>query len=75
MATTGIEDLRPAAFPGLPGGRALWFQLYVLKDRAQVADLLDRAAAGYRVLVVTVDTWSAGTGSGTSATACRSRPA
>ena len=40
---------------------ALWFQLYVLKDRAQVADLLDRAwEAGDRVLVATVDTMVAG---------------
>jgi len=51
---------------GLPGGGAgvspaLWFQLYVLKDRAQVADLLDRAwGTGYRALVVTVDTMVAG---------------
>ncbi len=65
MATTSIEDLA-SAVSGLSGGPsgqdpALWFQLYVLKDRAQVADLLDRAGeAGYRVLVVTVDTVVAG---------------
>ena len=66
MATTSIEDLASAA-AGLPGGGppgsspALWFQLYVLKDRAQVADLLDRAwGTGYQVLVVTVDTTVAG---------------
>ena len=69
MATTSIEDLAAAAssaVPGLPGGPPgqgpeLWFQLYVLKNRAQVADLLDRAAeTGYHVLVVTVDTVVAG---------------
>jgi L-lactate dehydrogenase (cytochrome) len=68
MATTGIEDLASAVsgIPGLPDGSpgespALWFQLYVLKDRAQVADLLDRAwGTGYQVLVVTVDTVVAG---------------
>jgi len=53
MATTGIEDLAAA----VPGERDLWFQLYVLKDRARVADLLDRAwGNGYGVLVVTVNT-------------------
>lgn len=53
MATTGIEDLAAA----VPGDRELWFQLYVLRDRARVTDLLDRAwGNGFRVLVVTVDT-------------------
>jgi L-lactate dehydrogenase (cytochrome) len=44
------------------GGAAdLWFQLYILKDRARAADLVSRAAdSGYRVLVVTVDTVVAG---------------
>jgi L-lactate dehydrogenase (cytochrome) len=77
MATTSIEDLASAISgtasgtvsgdaSGLPGGGsgqgpALWFQLYVLKDRAQVADLLDRAwGTGYQALVVTVDTMVAG---------------
>jgi L-lactate dehydrogenase (cytochrome) len=64
MATTGIEDLA-SAVSGLPGpsgeSPALWFQLYVLKDRVQVADLLDRAwGTGHQVLVVTVDTVVAG---------------
>jgi len=59
MATTGIEDLA-AAVSGLPSPR-LWFQLYVLRDRAQMADLLGRAwGSGFRVLVVTVDTVVAG---------------
>jgi L-lactate dehydrogenase (cytochrome) len=68
MAATGIEELRARVsgdFPasgvaGTPGGE-LWFQLYLLKDRVQAYDLLDRAAGnGYRVLVVTVDTVVAG---------------
>jgi len=59
MATTGIEELA-GVVSGLPSP-GLWFQLYVLKDRAQVADLLERAwASGFRVLVVTVDTAVAG---------------
>jgi len=59
MAATGIEEVA-AAVSGLPSPD-LWFQLYVLKDRAQVQDLLDRAwGNGYRVLVVTVDTMVAG---------------
>ncbi|MEU4642814.1 alpha-hydroxy acid oxidase [Micromonospora sp. NPDC023814] len=37
-------------------GAAVWFQLYWLRDRALVADLLDRAhAAGCSALMVTVD--------------------
>jgi L-lactate dehydrogenase (cytochrome) len=51
MATTTIEDVAHAAQPDL------WFQLYILKDRGLTKELVDRAAtAGYRVLVVTVDT-------------------
>ena len=67
MAATGIEELRAGVagisavseVPDAPG--ELWFQLYLLKDRVQAYDLLDRAAGnGYRVLVVTVDTVVAG---------------
>lgn len=59
MATTGIEELA-ASVPGAPT-RDLWFQLYILKDRRQAYDLVDRAwGNGYRVLVVTVDTVIAG---------------
>lgn len=37
-------------------GEAPWFQLYMIKDRAYMADLLARAAAlGVKVLVFTVD--------------------
>jgi L-lactate dehydrogenase (cytochrome) len=59
MAATGIEDLAAAvrADPG-PG---LWFQLYILRDRARALDLVHRAAdSGYTGLVVTVDTVVAG---------------
>ncbi|HEX8006122.1 MAG TPA: alpha-hydroxy acid oxidase [Trebonia sp.] len=59
MATTGIEELA-AATAGL-GGPGLWFQLYILRNRARAADLVSRAADhGYRALVVTVDTVVAG---------------
>jgi len=35
----------------------LWFQLYLVRDRGRCRDLIDRAkAAGYRALMVTVDT-------------------
>ncbi len=51
MATTAIEAVAEATQPDL------WFQLYILKDSGLTKELVDRAAAaGYRVLVVTVDT-------------------
>ena len=51
MATTTIEAVAEAARPDL------WFQLYILQDSGLTKELVDRAAAaGYRVLVVTVDT-------------------
>ena len=49
-ATSSIEDVARHA-----GGR-LWFQLYVLRDKAFGAQLVKRAAvAGYEALVVTLD--------------------
>jgi L-lactate dehydrogenase (cytochrome) len=55
MATTSIEDLAAAARAA--GHDDLWFQLYMLKDAGLTRELVDRArAAGYRTLVVTVDT-------------------
>jgi len=49
-ATAGIEEIAERA----PG--RLWFQLYVLTDRAFTDALVERArAAGYEALVVTVD--------------------
>ncbi|HWG00297.1 MAG TPA: alpha-hydroxy acid oxidase, partial [Trebonia sp.] len=64
MATTGIDEVASsvAGLSGLSGlSGALWFQLYILKDRQRAYDLVDRAwSAGYRVLVVTVDTVVAG---------------
>jgi L-lactate dehydrogenase (cytochrome) len=55
VATTTIEDVAAAAQPDL------WFQLYILKDAGVTKELVDRAAAaGYRTLVVTVDTFVTG---------------
>jgi 4-hydroxymandelate oxidase len=52
LATTLLEDVAEAA-PGAPQ----WFQLYVHKDRAFTASLIERAKnAGYRAIAVTVDT-------------------
>jgi 4-hydroxymandelate oxidase len=52
LANTRLEEVAAAA----PAG-ARWFQLYVYKDRAVSANLVARAAAaGYRALVLTVDT-------------------
>src|SRR5581483_9814743 len=56
MGTVSPEDLAAA----VPGG-SRWFQLYLWRDRAKSKELLARAAAaGYRVLVVTVDVPVAG---------------
>lgn len=55
MGTTSIEDVQ-AANPGRN-----WFQLYMWKDRERSMALVDRAAAaGYDVLLVTVDVPVAG---------------
>ncbi|MCF8785332.1 alpha-hydroxy-acid oxidizing protein [Rhodococcus ruber] len=55
-ATCSIEDI--ARIDPRPD---LWFQLYVLRDRALTLDLVRRAETeGYRVLVLTVDTPVAG---------------
>ncbi len=51
LGTRSIEEVAAA------GSAALWFQLYVFKDRGLVTDLIDRASAsGYEALCVTVDT-------------------
>jgi 4-hydroxymandelate oxidase len=50
MATTSLEDVAAAAT------NPLWFQLYVQPDREFTRELVQRSeAAGYRTLVVTVD--------------------
>ena len=50
LATSTLEQI--AQVPGLQG----WFQLYFQPERAATLDLVRRAeAAGYRVLVVTLD--------------------
>ena len=55
MATSTIEDVAESTWPDL------WFQLYILQDDGLTKELVDRAAAaGYRVLVVTVDTFVTG---------------
>ena len=52
LSTTRLEEVAAAA-PGAPR----WFQLYIYKERAVTAGLVRRArAAGYRALVLTVDT-------------------
>ncbi|AXG13574.1 alpha-hydroxy acid oxidase [Intrasporangium calvum] len=56
MGTVSVEEVAAAA----PGSE-LWFQLYLWKDRAASLELVQRAAAaGYRTLVLTVDTAVAG---------------
>lgn len=51
IASASLEDVAAAA------GGPLWFQLYVYRDRAITRELLRRAkAAGYRAIVLTVDT-------------------
>ncbi len=51
IATCTLEEIAQAA----PGPR--WFQLYVYKERAVTTELVARAeAAGYRAIVLTVDT-------------------
>jgi L-lactate dehydrogenase (cytochrome) len=55
MSTTSIEDVAAAAQPDL------WFQLYIQKDEGLTKELVNRAeASGYRVLVITVDTFVTG---------------
>ena len=55
VATTTIEAVAEAAQPDL------WFQLYILRDSGLTKELVDRAAAAsYRALVVTVDTFVTG---------------
>lgn len=50
LATTSLEDIGQVA-------DALWFQLYVWRDRGLCKELVVRAReAGYRALVLTVDT-------------------
>lgn len=51
MATTTLEDIAAVA------SGPLWFQTYIFKDRGVTRELAARArAAGYRALVLTVDT-------------------
>ena len=50
LGTRSIEEVAAA-------GGALWFQVYVWRDRGLVREMIDRAAeSGYEALVLTVDT-------------------
>lgn len=52
MSTVSIEDVAAAS-----GDGTRWFQLYLMRDRGLTRELVRRAKdAGYRALVVTVDT-------------------
>ena len=56
MGTQSIEDVAAAA-----PNATKWFQLYLWRDRDASLDLIERAwAAGFRTLLVTVDTAIAG---------------
>ena len=53
MASVTLEEVAAAVPPGTPQ----WFQLYVWRDRGLTRELVQRAQrAGYRALVVTLDT-------------------
>jgi (S)-2-hydroxy-acid oxidase len=57
ISTTSIEDVAAAAPNAIK-----WFQLYVHKDRGLTESLVQRAeAAGFKALVLTVDTPALGT--------------
>jgi len=50
VSSVGLEEASEQSQPGN------WFQLYIFRDRGLSRSLLDRAkAAGYKVLVITVD--------------------
>lgn len=54
LSTLGTRSIEEVA---AVGSSRLWFQVYVWRDRALVADLVQRAAAsGYEALCLTVDT-------------------
>jgi L-lactate dehydrogenase (cytochrome) len=58
---TGPDRPPGSSRPTGPDRPDLWFQLYILQDGGLTKELVDRAAAaGYRVLVVTVDTFVTG---------------
>lgn len=53
VSTTSLEEVASSTIPGAPR----WFQLYIYKDRSITLKLIQRAeAAGYRAIVLTVDT-------------------
>lgn len=57
LSTTSLEDVAHEFNNWTVGRGALWFQLYIYKDREVTKKLVKRVeAAGYRVLCLTVDT-------------------
>jgi L-lactate dehydrogenase (cytochrome) len=59
LSTVSVASLEEVA-AGAPGA-ALWFQLYVFRDRELTRSIVERAlAAGYQALCVTVDVQVAG---------------
>lgn len=59
LSTQSIEDVAAAGKSGVAGSGSAnqWFQVYVWRDRGLVGELLERAkAAGYRAIIITVDT-------------------
>lgn len=60
-ATTTLEEVielsNPPTRSGTTNNTALWFQLYVKRDRSEAIELIRRAEkAGYEALCITVDT-------------------
>jgi isopentenyl diphosphate isomerase/L-lactate dehydrogenase-like FMN-dependent dehydrogenase len=57
MCVSTSATMRPGAVAEAAPGAPRWFQVYVFKDRGITRGLVDEAcAAGYRALVLTVDT-------------------
>lgn len=50
LSTRSIEDVAAVS------SGDLWFQVYVWRDKAMLADMVERAADRYRTMVITVDT-------------------
>jgi lactate 2-monooxygenase len=58
VASNAMEDVAAALAGARPAGRA-WYQLYWPKDRDVAVSLVKRAEqAGYKAVVVTLDTWA-----------------
>ena len=69
MSICSLEDVAAAT------GKPFWFQLYVMRDREFVGNLIDRAkAAGCSALVLTLDLQILGQRHKDIRTACPPRP-